>query len=253
MKQIILAWSFIFVSQFTFAFTLVVNDSQMKGWRKNPLKFRLNTTSCGANDLNSALEKAVDLWNSAPSTNLQIEISGTSSATTYSSPPVIFCDNSFGSGGLANGADPAYVPGAGVVTTSNHTIVTGALVLNTSGSNGNIANFTTNQLSIILAHEIGHVIGLGHSEDSSSLMYYNASAKTDLALAQDDINGISYLYPRDELADDLPLACGSISSSLPPSHWPTRGTLLLLFLPLFLVLLIQKHTRMRQFLLQKTL
>src|SRR5690606_29136124 len=92
------------------------------------------------------------------------------------------------------------------------------------------ANFDRTQLKIILAHEIGHILGLGHSHDESALMYYNASAKEDLNLAQDDIDGITYLYPSDEL-DGADLAgCGMVSNGVPPAGggW----ALLLMLLPM---------------------
>ena len=42
---------------------------------------------------------------------------------------------------------------------------------------------------------MGHILGLGHSEDSDAVMapYYNGN-KENLTLAQDDINGIKALY-----------------------------------------------------------
>ena len=57
-------------------------------------------------------------------------------------------------------------------------------------------------LLTIAAHEIGHCIGLDHSQDREALMYAVYSAprrdenKQDLGkLAQDDVDGVSALYP----------------------------------------------------------
>jgi Matrixin len=49
-------------------------------------------------------------------------------------------------------------------------------------------------LVTVAAHEIGHAIGLGHSQDPAALMYpyYSASHRY---LGSDDINGMSALYP----------------------------------------------------------
>lgn len=49
----------------------------------------------------------------------------------------------------------------------------------------------------ILAHEIGHAFGLGHSPVQDSLMYY-ATVSERKALGRDDIDGISYLYPKQQ-------------------------------------------------------
>lgn len=60
----------------------------------------------------------------------------------------------------------------------------------------------------ILAHEIGHAFGLGHSPVQDSLMYY-ATVSQRKALGRDDIDGISYLYPKQQ-----PISgCGTVDMS----------------------------------------
>lgn len=57
-----------------------------------------------------------------------------------------------------------------------------------------------NDLQNMLTHEVGHVLGLEHSEHQEATMYAK-SKKGELSkrvLAQDDVNGVSYLYPSDE-------------------------------------------------------
>lgn len=46
----------------------------------------------------------------------------------------------------------------------------------------------------VIAHEIGHALGLGHSKESSALMFYRIVEQRS-RLGQDDIDGISFLYP----------------------------------------------------------
>lgn len=67
---------------------------------------------------------------------------------------------------------------------------------------------TTSQLSVqffsdlafthlkeVALHEIGHILGLGHSEDNSAVMapYYRGTVENP-SLSQDDIDGIKTLY-----------------------------------------------------------
>ena len=105
------------------------------------------------------------------------------------------------------------------------------MYLNASSGDANIANFDHDTLTIIVAHEIGHLLGLGHSADQNALMYYDGSYRTVLSLAQDDIDGISYLYPSNELGGDKMLGCAMVAGrNLPPP--PPRNLWLLAFLML---------------------
>jgi len=49
-------------------------------------------------------------------------------------------------------------------------------------------------LDSVLAHEVGHVIGLAHSGTTSALMYPSVSYCSDKLVATDDINGRNALY-----------------------------------------------------------
>lgn len=49
-------------------------------------------------------------------------------------------------------------------------------------------------LDSVLAHEVGHVIGLGHSNTSSALMYASVAYCSHKVIASDDINGRNALY-----------------------------------------------------------
>ncbi len=77
-------------------------------------------------------------------------------------------------------------------------IVDGDLVFN-DGWDGcgffyeNFANFTE-----VATHELGHVLGLGHSSDPSATMYDRAHFDgRGASLGQDDINGLKAIYPNE--------------------------------------------------------
>jgi hypothetical protein len=121
--------------------------------------------------------------------------------------------------------------------------IAGALVylnadLTKSANIGNVFQVIPDLLTIVLAHEIGHVLGLGHSADVNALMYYDATAKKALGLSEDDVKGVVYLYPRHELFGAVPLlGCGTVQrlgsrgpKGEPPSSLPVAAEFALLLL-----------------------
>lgn len=75
--------------------------------------------------------------------------------------------------------------------------IAGAVILLNNMNGTAFAGLSRSEKISVLAHEIGHAIGLGHAEDNQSeaLMYYKTVEKRS-SLAQDDVDGVSYLYPK---------------------------------------------------------
>lgn len=116
--------------------------------------------------------------------------------------------------------------------------IAGAVILinNISSTFGSLSR--TDKISVI-AHEIGHALGLGHSKDSDALMYYRT---VDLrkSLGQDDIDGISYLYPMKLDMGGLLGGCGTISDGRTPPKDPPFWQMILSFGALILVFEVMK-------------
>lgn len=185
------------------AFTLNGFDG---GWRGSTLKVNVNPANCPAGTL-SRLDEAFSLWNSVAASDLKLEMGSTGSSTTpaqvqaktASDAPVVVCDPNFGT---TTGADPDSVLGAAYTRNDGSYIVNGGLILNAeSGRSGHIGQQNSTRQAVIIAHELGHVLGLGHSQIAPALMYYDIGSKENLTLAQDDWDGMAYLYPRDELGN----------------------------------------------------
>ena len=88
---------------------------------------------------------------------------------------------------------------------SGKTIV-GALIMINDRATTQFAGKSRAEKVAIVAHELGHAFGLGHSPVPDSLMYY-ATVDSRVALGRDDIDGISYLYPKKHPGG----GCGSIT------------------------------------------
>ena len=119
----------------------------------------------------------------------------------------------------------------------NGHLVAAALILNVQeGAAANINTFDSQLTVDVITHEIGHVLGLGHSADSNALMYFDASARKTPTLAQDDVDGITYLYTRDELGPDQMFGgCAVIGASSSKTFSPWLIVLTML-VPLIVIL-----------------
>lgn len=73
--------------------------------------------------------------------------------------------------------------------------INSALVLINDRPGNVFGNLSRNEMVAVLAHEIGHAFGLGHSEFESALMYFTPINDRE-RLGQDDVEGITYLYPK---------------------------------------------------------
>ncbi len=87
------------------------------------------------------------------------------------------------------------------------TKIKGSLIILNDTASTVIDQKSRDELVAIIAHEIGHAIGLGHSPVIDSLMYFSVVPKRR-SLGVDDIDGITYLYPKEQ-----PITCGQISDS----------------------------------------
>ncbi len=196
------------------AFTLS-NSSGVKGWANNEVTIVVNTTNCPSGvDVVALIKDAMDVWNNVPTSSLKVKYGGTTSSTTDGNPVVAYCSTNFAAD--TGGADEDSVPGV-ARGNGNSVLTSGLLILNASSGDANIASVSRIGLEVVVAHEIGHVLGLGHSQSADALMYYTYSLKSDLNLAQDDIDGISYLYPSDEFKDNEFAGCGVVKNIPPPS------------------------------------
>jgi hypothetical protein len=224
------------------AFTLGSStNSDMRGWSSSTVTFKINNTNCPPQfDMDTIFDDAARVWNNVPNSKLHLARSGGTSGTSKSNPPTIWCSTTFGTD---SGANANFVAGVGSFNLTSGVISSGHVILNVqSGANANISNLDSESLKVLLAHEIGHVLGFGHSEYGEALMYYSLS-QSRLTLHQDDMDAVAYLYPRNEFDTDQPMGCGTVSNIKPQG--PTRmiWTLFALLLPLLAWLIARKKVK----------
>jgi len=212
-----------FFSTPVFAFT-INGSSALVGWHGDVLSFRVSSGSCSIpeGDLNAAIDDAILIWNSIPTTRILLtrgETVTTKAAQVLSGDgnkgpptPVIICDPALSTTLQASSSS---IPALTGLAANGLQINYGFILLNSeSGRRANIANLSSDKLRIVLAHEMGHVLGLGHSANSKALMYFDATEKKTMSLSQDDMDGVTYLYPREESGGGKAFACASISNQM---------------------------------------
>lgn len=196
---------------------------QVSGWSARTLAVYVNTTNCtlSADVVNAEVDRAIAIWNRVPTSRLTIVRSPTPStqgaaqfnAGTATELPLVLCETNFDS--AVGSAD--FVPAATLITNiGNGPMTRAAIYLNAqTGAGAEISRLPIESFRIALTHEMGHMLGLGHSSASEALMYFSVSGKSTARLTEDDRMGIDWLYPRNELAAGA-FGCSAVHGSGTP-------------------------------------
>lgn len=193
-----------------------------------------NCTNIGINEaeLLTIVSDAVDeFWNTSPTSRLKLrkgsvvpvaaafKTEGICVAATNCTPNpnlavsrdiLISCNNS------ASNFSSSSILGVTIPNNISGTTIVGALVLINDMASTQFGTKTRPEKVAIIAHELGHTFGLGHSPVTDSLMYY-ATVSSRTTLGRDDIDGISYLYPKQQPVS----GCGTIDlNGDKPNFWP---------------------------------
>lgn len=233
----------ILITNLSFAWTL--NNNFGAVFKNNQVNVYVDeTTTCAGNsmqyfELQALIRPAIDqYWNSVPTANIRLDDAGYSDPVTninsgrLCSPTDTTCiDSSPGNVIpattdiiIACNSNPANFGGGNVLAVTvpvkfSGNKITGAIILINDNSS-TFGNLSQSDKIAVIAHEIGHALGLGHSPDNASLMYYR-TVNQRKRLGQDDVDGISFLYPMHGdlfgLSENGLLgSCGTISHSNEP-------------------------------------
>lgn len=205
-------------------------------------------------DLRDMIDPAVEkFWNRVPTSKLRLKFGGFSNTTTNIStgrlcaPTDDECITDAGATVIApvkdiviacnNNSNNFKDPNVLAVTIPNNFSgkkIVGSVILINDWSTS-FANLSRSDKIGVIAHEIGHAIGLGHTDDKAALMYYR-TVNLRKTLGEDDMRGVSYLYPMQLDAGGLLGGCGTIQAAgTPPTNppfWPmaiSLGVLILIF------------------------
>ncbi len=218
----------------------------MKGFKTESIKVHLDPTECYSG-IQEDLKESIDFWNEAVHTNI-VMVQGNNVtipqtdiiSQNFTEQVVVGCSANLDSLGNPGDADLllAFANASDNDFNDKHLDRGYLMINNTPGAKADLSTRAKDSRIATIAHELGHVLGLGHSSVRGSLMYF-ASATTEARLHQDDIDGIRHLYPQDELGGDYLLGCGRV---VPPS---SGGPSSLVFVVLLLLLPLSINLRAR--------
>jgi len=163
-----------------------------------------------ADDLVGLINPAIrDFWNTIPSSRLELKDGGflDTSDTDFRDGELCLHDGNCASPPIPRVSDIVitcntnatnFPNGSSLLALTLPTVLSGrdikGAVIAINATNTSFSGLSRNKQIAVLAHEIGHAIGLGHTGVSANLMYYTV-VPTRERLGQGDINGVTYLYP----------------------------------------------------------
>lgn len=242
----------------SFAYTL--NNNFGSSFKSHRVRVSVDSqTTCAQagmtiNELESLIEPAIKFWNNIPTSKLILENGGFSDPTNninhgrLCAPTDDTCINSAPGNVIAPVTDIVIACNDLAANYGSSTVLALTVPNNFSGRKISGAVIIINETAPtvfdelsrsdkigVLAHEIGHAIGLGHTDDSAALMYFR-TVNLRTKLGEDDMRGVSYLYPIVFDAGGILGGCATIENgSNPPTNPPfwQMGAALLLMIAVF--------------------
>ncbi|HIJ29630.1 MAG TPA: matrixin family metalloprotease, partial [Gammaproteobacteria bacterium] len=166
-------------------------SSDFGRWESGLIRWGYNPTNApaaysDASNTVAIIQRAMDEWSNV--SGLQFEFQETSSSDTSDNVVMITWDNDLSSLTLGQ-AGPSW-------STSNSDYQQRGYPYYADGSfklNDNITDWDDEKLEATALHELGHLVGLGHSDNPDSVMYANPYNHLR-HLRDDDIAAVQVLY-----------------------------------------------------------
>jgi len=107
---------------------------------------------------------------------------------------VIACNDNVDNYSIGGGSPSSVI----AITLPNNILgsnIVGAIILINDTASSPFSSLTEEDKIAVLAHEIGHAIGIGHTTNNANLMFWTPTPER-FALGPDDVQALTYLYPK---------------------------------------------------------